>query len=218
MYLREIVLSKGISVVDCSWHQLTTTPLHKLKCGHPRLLPYLVAANPVNYGKPCELSCVEAFGASLYITGKNWRSSGLFIAVDLRLGLKDKAEMILGKFTWGLSFLRLNQELLDLYSSCKDSQEVVSQQNNYLERLKEESVDRKNAGEDNSWWLWDLSSSFGFSEMDLPPSESESESQESDDEQPSGDTETLNLTKGTDWCLLKTSSFVDNFPTYDHPK
>lgn len=55
-------------------------------------VPYLIATNPVNYGKPWRLNCVEALAAAFYITG-----------------FDTYAERLLKPFGWGHSFYEVNK-------------------------------------------------------------------------------------------------------------
>jgi len=98
----------GLAVLDVSWKKgaFPATPQ-----AHPRALPYLVAANPVNYGKPLTLTSVEAFAAALFI-----------------LGHEDHARELLSKFAWGDGFLALNREPLAAYRAATDSGAVVRAQ------------------------------------------------------------------------------------------
>lgn len=107
--------SDGLVALDCSWESAGEKRFSLP--GDHRALPYLVAANPVNFGRPMRLTTVEAFAAALSI-----------------LGDPDAAERILSKFTWGSTFLELNAEPLERYAGCEDSAEVVAIQQEYLDR------------------------------------------------------------------------------------
>lgn len=113
---RSVMETFGIGVIDCSWNQLTNTNLKCLPKIQNRLLPFLVAANPVNYGRPFKLNCVEALYAALYICGFEEEATGVFEG-----------------FQYNDTFFDLNCELLMKYASCKNSEEVVNVQNAYLE-------------------------------------------------------------------------------------
>ncbi|KAG0418399.1 putative ribosome biogenesis protein [Dictyocoela roeselum] len=113
----EQINTHGIGIIDCSWSQVDTTPLKRIPCKNHRLLPFLVAANPVNYGKPARLNCAEALFSGLYINGYS-----------------DEAENVLKEFSYYAAFKCINAELLDAYLGCNTSDEVIDAQNNYLER------------------------------------------------------------------------------------
>ena len=47
----------GVGGVNCSWNQLDKVPSRKLgRARLHRILPYMVAANPVNYGRPFKMN------------------------------------------------------------------------------------------------------------------------------------------------------------------
>ena len=117
-----------------------------LSAGEIVLVPNGLKHKPVNYGKPCKLNCVEALAAAFYIAG-----------------YKEIAEKYMSKFSWGHSFISLNQGLLDEYAKCANADEVIKAQDAFLAKEAEEEAQRKSR------------------EMDLPPTDS-SEYEDDEDE------------------------------------
>lgn len=91
-----------------------------------RTLPLLLAANPVNWGKPSRLTTAEALATVLYLVGE-----------------KDQAERVLGAFRWGERFFQLNQEPLDAYAAATTSTELVNLQFDFFD------VDLDKAGDES---------------------------------------------------------------------
>eukprot|EP00934_Nitzschia_sp_Nitz4_P009464 Nitzschia sp. Nitz4//scaffold4_size323378//34584//35171//NITZ4_000618-RA/size323378-processed-gene-0.329-mRNA-1//-1//CDS//3329553273//9454//frame0 len=143
----EILEKGGVSLIDCSWARLKEIPFRQMQSGHHRLLPFMVAANTVNYGRPFKLNCAEAAAATLYICGK-----------------PDAAKAVMDEFPWGEEFLSLNKQVLDMYAACKDAEDVVQKQNEWLE-LAQNAKANIEEGPD-----------------DLPPSDDEYDSYEPEEE------------------------------------
>jgi len=105
----------GILAVDCSWENAEQRFQELSKSYALRALPFVVAVNPVNYGKPFKLTTLEAFAASLYI-----------------LGEVDYALEILKIYNWGPHFLELNKQPLEDYRKAKNSTEVIEAMKHYI--------------------------------------------------------------------------------------
>lgn len=103
---------RGLAVLDVSWKRGHFPAVPQATA---RALPYLLAANPVNYGKPFLLSSVEALAAALTIFDRD-----------------EAAGTILGKFSWGGQFLTLNREPLAEYRRATDSAGVVAAQAEFI--------------------------------------------------------------------------------------
>ena len=84
------------------------------------MLPLLLAANPVNWGKPGKLTTAEALATILYLIGR-----------------KEQAEEVLGAFRWGRRFFELNQEPLDAYAQATTRAELVDLQFEFFELDRE---------------------------------------------------------------------------------
>ena len=111
---RQRIESFGLAALDCSWEHAEKVLIKHVR-GTSRCLPFLIAGNPVNFGKPTKLTTVEALVAALYIAG-----------------FKEEALQLLSIFKWGHTFLELNKERLESYTSAKDSKAVVELQKNFI--------------------------------------------------------------------------------------
>ena len=114
---REAIMKHGLLVVDCSWNQLTTFPRLRSGLRH-RALPFLVASNPVSFGKPQRLSSAEAVAAALFIRGE-----------------RDRATKVLSHFRWGDTFIEVNGALLESYSAASTSAEVIRVQSDAIRSI-----------------------------------------------------------------------------------
>ena len=110
----ERIKTKGICVLDCSWAKFNELNLNLNKI-ETRSLPYLVAVNPVNYGKAYKLTCVEAIAATLYLAG-----------------FEREAKFIMDHFNWGPAFFEVNKELFDLYGNANSDVELKQIEEKYI--------------------------------------------------------------------------------------
>lgn len=114
---REMVLQGGIVVIDCSWIRAGEVFGRRFK-GSQRKLPALLAGNPTNYSKLGSMSSLEAVSACLYITN-----------------FKEQARRILSIYKWGETFLTLNHDPLEDYSTADSLEQVREMEISYFPYL-----------------------------------------------------------------------------------
>lgn len=134
---RAILEQYGAAVVEASWNRIEEVPFARIGGPNPRLLPYLIAANPTNYGRPWRLNCVEALAACFAICGH-----------------RDWAEEILASFSYGASFLEINAEVLDIYAACPDEAAVKQAETEWLAKIENEwreDREQRVEDEDDAW-------------------------------------------------------------------
>lgn len=163
---KELLDTYGAAVVECSWARTGEVQWNKVGGKCERLLPYLVAANTVNYGKPWRLNCAEALAAAFAICGHlEW------------------AEMVLEPFSYGKAFLKINAQLLRRYAACEDEAGVKKAQEEWMERLeKEYAENREEVSGDDMWTTGNTNRRAILESDDESDEEDEDGSGEVDDE------------------------------------
>ncbi|KAJ2083122.1 ribosome biogenesis protein tsr3 [Coemansia sp. RSA 988] len=123
-----ILQQHGAAVIDCSWARLADVPFGRIRAIHNRQLPYLVAANPVNYGRPWRLNCAEALAAAFFVVG--W---------------DEVADNLMSRFKWGHAFREMNGPLLERYRQCETSEQVLEVQREWMAMADREAILRQQA-------------------------------------------------------------------------
>ena len=103
----EILTEFGVSVIDCSWAFFDTVKVKSVRT-RERLLPNLLAANPVNYGKEFKLNCAEAIAAAYFLCG-----------------FEEEAHSIMAHFKWGPAFFAVNEFRFSRYRGCTTHEEIL---------------------------------------------------------------------------------------------
>lgn len=111
----------GILAVDCSWKTAEEQFYELAKTHVSRALPFVIAVNPVNFGKPLKLTTLEAFIAAVYI-----------------LNNKKQAEMLTSIYKWSPHFLTMNKNPLEDYRTAETSAEVINRMRQYLASEQDE--------------------------------------------------------------------------------
>ena len=175
---RELLEQYGAAVVECSWVRVKEVPWGKIGGKCERILPYLVAANSVNYGRPWRLNCAEALAAAFYICGH-----------------EDWAHEVLTHFSYGEPFLEINSQLLKRYAACASAEEVKKAEEAWLEKIEREyAANRTTAEENGNEDVWsggnvNLRPALPSDEEDDEDAETENKNTEGDedDEEEDGD-------------------------------
>ena len=143
------------------------------------LVPYLIAANTVNYGRPWRLNCAEALAACFYICGhEEW------------------ARDILKPFRYGDAFLEINSQLLKRYAACSTEDDVKKTEEEWLAKIEREYAQSRADAAANPDDMWTVGNrNHQQQEQNDDEDEEEEEEEEKDpyaiSEDDSGDEEQM---------------------------
>ncbi|KAK2849608.1 hypothetical protein FQN49_005590 [Arthroderma sp. PD_2] len=161
---RPLLEQYGAAVVECSWVRVSEVPWSKIGGKTERLLPYLVAANTVNYGKPWRLNCVEALAATFMICGH-----------------EDWAEEVLQHFRYGKSFLEINSQIFKRYAACETEADIKAAEEKWLQKIEKEYAEsREEKGADDMWTTGNTNRNAYVSDSEDGEGEGDSDDEDED--------------------------------------